>query len=178
MPKHKDFPVSRIRELLEPGPVVLVTSAWKGERNIMTMGWHMVVEFTPSLIACIISNRNHSFDMIRKSKECVINIPTADMARTVIGIGNCSGEDGDKFAKFGLTAVAADKVKAPLIDECYAQLECRVVDARLVNKYNLFILEVVKAHSTVKRRHPHTLHYRGHGSFMLSGASLKLPSAK
>lgn len=173
---HKNFPVSNIRELLEPGPVVLVTSAWKDETNIMTMGWHMVMEFTPSLIACIISDQSHSFEMIRKSRECVINIPTADMAKTVVGIGNCSGTDVNKFEKFGLTPAPADKVKAPLIRECYAQLECRIADARLVKKYNLFIFEVLKAHVAGTPRHPHTLHYRGHGSFMVSGGSLKLHS--
>lgn len=142
----------------------------------MTLGWHMVMEFTPSLIACIISDQNHSFEMIRKSKECAINIPTADLARKVVGIGNCSGRKLDKFSKFGLTPVSADKVRAPLIDECYAQLECKLVDGRLIKKYNLFIFEVVKAHVRLVPEHPHTLHYRGHGSFMVSGRSLTLPS--
>ncbi len=97
MHQKKDFPVSEIRRYLEPGPVVLVSSAWKNKTNIMTMGWHAVMEFTPSLVGCIISNQNHSFEMIRRSKQCVINIPTQDMAKTVVGIGNCSGSDIDKF---------------------------------------------------------------------------------
>src|ERR1700723_380741 len=98
----KDFPVSNVRQLLEPGPVVLVSSAWKGRTNIMTMGWHTVMEFSPSLIGCIISSQNHSFEMIKKSRECVFNIPTQNMARQVVGIGNCSGAEVDKFAKFKL----------------------------------------------------------------------------
>jgi flavin reductase (DIM6/NTAB) family NADH-FMN oxidoreductase RutF len=57
----KDFPVENIRRFLEPGPVVLISSAYRNETNIMTMGWHMVVEFQPSLVGCIISNANHSF---------------------------------------------------------------------------------------------------------------------
>jgi len=100
--KKTDFPVSNIRRFLEPGPIVLVSSAWKGERNIMSMGWHMVMEFSPSLIGCFITSANHSFDMIRRSKECVINIPTVDLAAKVVGIGNSSGRDVDKFAKFRL----------------------------------------------------------------------------
>ena len=106
----KDFPVSNIRRFLEPGPIVLVSSAWKGKTNIMTMGWHMVMEFEPSLIGCYIWSENHSFDMVRNSKECVINIPTVDLATKVVGIGNTSGRDIDKFAEFGLTAGAATKV--------------------------------------------------------------------
>ena len=86
-----DFPVSDIRRFLEPGPIVLVSSAWKGRTNIMTMGWHMLMEFQPSLVGCVISSANHSFRMIRDSRECVINLPTVDLAQTVVRIGNCSG---------------------------------------------------------------------------------------
>ena len=84
---------------------MLVSSAWKGKTNIMTMGWHMVMGFEPSLIGCYIWDQNHSFGMIKGSKECAINIPTFDIARQVVGIGNCSGADVDKFAKFKLTPV-------------------------------------------------------------------------
>src|SRR5689334_3076853 len=105
MPRHakKDFPVWNIRRLLEPGPIVLVSSAHKDQTNVMTMGWHMVMEFSPSLVGCLIAGGNHSFDLIRNSKQCVINIPTVDIAETVVKIGNTSGRDIDKFAEFGLT---------------------------------------------------------------------------
>ncbi len=173
--KH-DFPVSEIRRFLEPGPVVLVSSAWKGERNVMTMGWHMVMEFVPSLVGCLISSANHSFGMVRRSHECVINVPTADMAAAVAGVGNCSGRDTDKFAKFELTATAADTVAAPLIAECYASLECRLADGRMIDRYNLFVFEVVKAHAATRPKYPETLHYRGDGMFMVAGRSLNLRS--
>jgi flavin reductase (DIM6/NTAB) family NADH-FMN oxidoreductase RutF len=172
--KKRDFPVSEIRRFLEPGPVVLVSSAWKGERNIMTMGWHMVIEFVPSLIGCLISSGNHSYELIRRSRECVINIPTLALAKTVAGIGNCSGADVDKFAEFKLTAQEADKVEAPLIAQCFASLECRLVDDRLRDKYNLFIFEVVKAHAPAAPKYPKTIHYRGEGMFMVAGKSLNL----
>ncbi len=167
-----DFPVWNVRQYLEPGPIVLVSSAWKGRTNIMTMGWHMVMEFQPSLVGCIISEANHSFELIRRSRECVINIPSADLATTVIGIGNSSGRDVDKFATFGLTPVAADRVRAPLIAECHANFECRLADASLVRKYNLFVFEVVKAHAARSRTPPQTLHYRGDGRFMIAGATV------
>ena len=165
----KDFPVSGIRQLLEPGPVVLVSSAWKGKRNIMTMGWHMVIEFTPSLVGCIIADDNVSFAMIRKSRECVINVPTADLVDKVVGIGNCDGDMVDKFERFHLTPVTAAKVAAPLIRECFANLECRIADTRLVKTYNFFIFEVLKAHVATAPKYPQTLHYRGKGIFIKSG---------
>src|ERR1700722_7320642 len=110
----KDFPVSNVRQLLEPGPIVLVSSAWKGKDNIMTMGWHTVMEFSPSLIGCVIADNNVSFEMIRKSRECVINVPTADLVDKVVSIGNCSGDEVDKFKQFGLTPKTGAKVAAPL----------------------------------------------------------------
>ena len=87
--------------------------------------------------------------MIRKSRECVINVPTYDIIRKVIAIGNSTGAEIDKFAEFGLTPAKAAKVKAPLIKECYANFECRLVDTSLIRKYSLFVFEVVKAHAAV-----------------------------
>jgi flavin reductase (DIM6/NTAB) family NADH-FMN oxidoreductase RutF len=167
--KRTDFPVSRVRQYLEPGPIVLVSSKWRGKTNIMTMGWHMVMEFTPSLVACLISSGNHSHRMIRRSGECVINLPTTTLTDQVVGIGNSSGSDIDKFAEFGLTADAADDVEAPLIGECHASFECRIHDDVLIDKYDVFILEVVKAHVASSPKHPQTLHYTGDGVFMVAG---------
>jgi flavin reductase (DIM6/NTAB) family NADH-FMN oxidoreductase RutF len=155
--------------LLEPGPVVLVSSTWKGKNNIMTMGWHTVIEFSPALLGCVIAEDNVSFEMIRKSRECVINIPTADLVDKVVGIGNCSGDVVDKFRQFGLTPVSGEKVAAPLIRECFANLECRIANARLIKVYNFFILEVLKAHVASAPKYPRTLHYRGEGIFITSG---------
>ena len=167
--RKKDFPVSDVRRFIEPGPIVLVSSRWKDETNIMTMGWHMIMEFSPSLIGCYIWDQNHSREMVRKSKECVINIPTYDLIRKVIAIGNSTGGEIDKFKEFKLTPVQGSRVKAPLIKECYANLECRLHDAKLVDKYSLFVWEVVKVHVAVSPRVPRTIHYRGEGRFMVSG---------
>jgi flavin reductase (DIM6/NTAB) family NADH-FMN oxidoreductase RutF len=172
----KDFPVSRIRRLLEPGPIVLVSSASKGRTNIMTMGWHTVMEFEPSLVGCMIFSGNHSFGMIKASKECVINIPTFDLAKQVVGIGNCSGAEVAKFEKFKLTPVRGTKVDAPLNKECYANFECKVIDTSLLPKYSFFILEVVKAHAATSPKVPRTVHYRGDGEFMVSGREVSFRS--
>ena len=167
--KKKDFPVHNVRRFLEPGPIVLVSSAHKNQANIMTMGWHMVMEFSPALVGCLISGANHSHDLIRNSRQCVINIPTVDIAETVVKIGNTSGRDIDKFAEFGLTAKSGTHVRAPLIEECYANFECILADAAWVNKYNVFVFEVVKAHVATSPKVPKTIHYRGDGEFMISG---------
>jgi flavin reductase (DIM6/NTAB) family NADH-FMN oxidoreductase RutF len=167
--QKKDFPVDKIRRFLEPGPIVLVSSAYKGETNIMSMGWHTVLEFSPSLIGCMITEANHSFELIKKSKECVINIPTVDLIDEIVGIGNVHGEKLNKFEEFNLTAIPAAKINAPLIKECYANFECKLVNTTLVGKYNFFIFEVVKAHAAVSPKYPKTVHYTGDGVFMISG---------
>jgi flavin reductase (DIM6/NTAB) family NADH-FMN oxidoreductase RutF len=168
----KDFPVADVRRFLEPGPIVLVSSAWQGRTNIMTMGWHMIMGEEPSLVGCYIWTRNRSFTMIRRSKECVINVPTVDLATTVVKIGNSSGRTVDKFDAFGLTAVAATKVKAPLIAECHANFECRLVDSSLISKYSVFVFKVVKAHVAAAPKFPKTIHYRGDGLFMVAGPTV------
>ena len=121
----RDYPLDQIRRHLETGPIVLVSSAWKGETNIMTMGWHMMMQFTPALLACYIWEGNHSFRAILNSRECVINIPTVELVDEVVGIGNSTGSRLDKFKKFGLTPIAAEKVTAPLTGECYASFRRR-----------------------------------------------------
>ena len=173
--KKTMLPVDKIRKFLEPGPIVLVSSLYKGRANIMTLGWHTVMEFSPSLIGCMITAANHSYDMIRESGECVINIPTADMIDTIIGIGNTTGAKTDKFKKFGLTPEEGLQVKAPLIKECYANFECRVADRRMLDKYNFFILEVMAARAATWPKYPKTVHYRGEGIFMVSGKHLSFP---
>ncbi|MFI4904701.1 MAG: flavin reductase family protein [Burkholderiales bacterium] len=172
--RKRDFPVADVRRYLEPGPIVLVSSHYKGRANIMTMGWHSVMEFAPSLVGCCVSRANHSHTMIRGSGECVINVPTRDLARIAVAIGNCSGADVDKFARFGLTPEPATKVGAPLIAECRASFECRVHDRRLVRDYDFFVLEVVKSHVATRPKWPTTIHYRGEGVFMVAGRHIDL----
>ena len=106
----------------------------------------------------------------------MINIPTLELAAKVVGCGNTSGCDVDKFKVFQLMPAAASLVKAPLIDECYANLECKVVDTRMVAKYNFFILEVQKAWIAPSTKPRRTIHHLGKGKFMVAGRTIKLPS--
>lgn len=173
---RRALPLSRVYRLLEPGPVVLVTTARQGKPNVMTMSWQTMMEFEPPLVGCVISGRNYSFDALVATRECVLNIPSVEMAKQVVGVGNCSGSKVNKFQKFKLTPQPAALVAPPLIDECYANLECKVVDTRMVNKYNFFVLEVVKAWIDPARKNPRTLHHQGKGVFMVAGDTIKLPS--
>ncbi len=175
---RKFFPLAQVYRLLEPGPVVMVSTALKGQANIMTMSWHTMIDFEPPIVGCVISNRNLTFSLLLTTRECVINIPTVELAAKVVGCGNTSGRKVDKFKRFHLTAAPASRVKAPLIDECYANLECAVVDTRMAVEYNLFILEVLKAWINPAIKHPRTLHHLGRGNFMVAGRTIKLPSKK
>ncbi len=144
----------------------------------MTLSWYMMVEFEPPLIACVVSNANYSFAALRATKECVIAIPALELAPKVVAVGNCSGRDVDKFKRFRLTPAPAQRVAPPLVAECFANLECKVVDTRLVNEFNLFILEVLKAWTDPAQKHPKTIHHHGYGRFAVDGAMIRLKSMK
>ncbi|MGE5203542.1 MAG: flavin reductase family protein [Acidobacteriota bacterium] len=174
----RTLPLSRVYQLIEAGPVVLLTTARKGRANVMTMSWHMMVEFEPPLIACVVSNANHSFAALRATRECVIAIPAARLVRKVVQVGNVSGRDIDKFERFGLTPLPAKRVAAPLVAECFANLECKVRDTGFVGKYGLFILEVLKAWTDPRQKHPKMLHHRGYGGFVIDGRTIKVRSSK
>lgn len=171
------FPLSKVYSLVEPGPVVLLTTAHRGRPNVMTMSWLVPLEFEPPLVGVVVSAANHSFAALRRTRECVIALPPASLAATVVKAGNLSGRDGDKFAATGLTPLPAAEVKAPLIAECFANLECRVRETREVNRHNLFVVEVVRAWADRDWASQKTLHHRGHGVFAVDGELLRLKSA-
>ena len=167
------LPLSGVYGLLEPGPVVMVTTAQGKRANVMTMSWYTMMEFEPPLVGCVISNRNYSFSTLKTTGECAINIPALELADKVAGCGNTSGRKIDKFTAFGLTQTPASLVRVPLIKECFANLECRVIDGKMVTKYNFFILEVLRAWIDAARKNARTLHHRGKGAFMVAGRTLK-----
>jgi flavin reductase (DIM6/NTAB) family NADH-FMN oxidoreductase RutF len=175
-PSKRSLALSKVYGLLETGPVVLLTTSHKGAANVMTMSWHTMMEFEPPLVGCVVSENDFSFAALNATRQCALNIPTVEIADQVVGCGNTSGAQVDKFARFGLTKASASLIAAPLIAECYANLECRVVDTRLKNRYNFFVLEVVKAWVDPSCKAPRTLHHRGYGTFMVAGETLKLAS--
>ena len=160
------FKLSKAFTLMESGPVVLVTTHDGEKANIMTISWTMVVDFTP-VFAMTTGEWNHSFAALRKNRECVIAIPTVDMLDKVVGIGTCSGADTDKFARFKLTPVRGRIVKPPLIKECLANIECKVID--IITKHNIVVMEAVVAHIDAARKEKRTLHAVGDGTFIVDG---------
>ena len=165
----RQLKLNRAFTLIESGPVVLVTTHDGRKNNIMTISWTMVVDFTP-LFAITTGPWNHSFAALRRSRECVIAVPTVDMLDAVVGIGTCSGADTDKFARFGLAAVRGKFVRAPLIKQCLANIECRVTD--IVSKHNIVVLEGLAAYVDSARKERRTLHAVGDGTFVVDGRKL------
>jgi flavin reductase (DIM6/NTAB) family NADH-FMN oxidoreductase RutF len=161
--------LSKAFTLIEPGPVVLVTTHDGKKNNVMTISWTMVVDFTP-VFAITTGEWNHSFTALRKHRECVIAIPTVDMLDQVVGIGTCSGADTDKFVRFGLTPVQGRIVKAPLIRECLANIECKVVE--IVGRHNIVVLEAVTAYVDPAHKERRTVHAVGDGTFVVDGRTL------
>ncbi|MGE4354367.1 MAG: flavin reductase family protein [Oscillospiraceae bacterium] len=165
------LPIERAFMLIEPGPVILVTTHDKGRDNIMTISWHMVVDFAPT-IALTTGPWNYSFQALSRTKECVLAVPTIDLAEKAIKIGDCSGADTDKFKKFALTPLPAAEVKAPLISECLACIECRVTD--YLDPPGIFILEGRRAWIDEGRQERRTFHAKGDGTFVVDGSVMNL----
>jgi flavin reductase (DIM6/NTAB) family NADH-FMN oxidoreductase RutF len=165
----RELKLSRAFTLIEPGPVVLVTTRHRGKSNIMTISWTMVLDFTP-VFAITTGSWNYSFAALKETRECVIAIPTVDMLDEVVGIGTCSGADTDKFEKFQLSGRRGKAVNAPLIEECLANIECRVVE--IIAKHDIVVLEAVAAQIDPKRKERRTIHAVGDGTFIVDGRRL------
>ncbi len=165
----RQLKLSKAFTLMESGPVVLVTTHDGQNNNIMTISWTMVMDFTP-VFAIVTGEWNHSYAALRKKRECVIAIPTVDMLDKVVGIGTCSGADTDKFAKFKLTALPGKVVTSPLIKECLANIECKVID--IIKKHNIVVLEAVAASINSARKEKRTVHAVGDGTFIIDGRKI------
>jgi len=161
--------LSKAFTLMESGPVVLVTTHDGKKDNIMTISWTMVMDFTP-VFAITTGEWNYSFAALRKNRECVIAIPTVDLLDKVVGIGMCSGTDTDKFDKFRLTPLQAKLVRPPLIKECLANIECKVID--IVEKHNIVVLKAVAAYTDTARKEKRMVHAVGGGTFIIDGQTI------
>lgn len=169
------LPPNKAYRILESGPIVLVsTRAADGSANLMTMGFHMMMQHDPPLVGAIIGPWDHSQAALIETQECVIAVPTVDLASAVIDIGNCSGDTTDKFAQFGLEPVPASTVKAPLVRQCWANLECRVADDGWAGRYDLFVLEVQRIWVDTSRKEKRLIHHEGDGRFIVDGETLDL----
>ncbi|MEH2920979.1 flavin reductase family protein [Samsonia erythrinae] len=167
---HDSLPADKAYRILESGPVVLVsTRGIDGRTNLMTMGFHMMIQHAPPLVGAIIGPWDYSHQALSDTGECVLAVPTVELTEKVVDIGNCSGETDDKFARFGLTPAPALTVNAPLVRECWANLECQVVDDSWARRYNLWVLEVQRIWLDTSRRNVRLVHHQGDGRFSVDG---------
>ena len=165
------LPIEKAFMLFEPGPVILVSTNDGKKNNLMTISWHMVTDFTPC-VALTTGAWNYSFDALMQKKECVLAVPTIDIAEKVINVGDCSGKYVDKFKTFGLTPLPASKVGAPLVAECLACLECQVTD--YIEGAGIFLLQGIRAWIDNDRKERRTFHAVGDGTFVVDGEIINL----
>ncbi|MFB0935338.1 MAG: flavin reductase family protein [Propionivibrio sp.] len=170
--------------LLNHGPVVLVSSAFHGRRNVMAASWVMPLDFDPPKVAVVVDGRSFTRELIEASGEFALSLPCRRMADKVLAAGSVSGREGDKFAHTGLTTFPASQIGTPLVRDCVAWLECKVIQEKHnQQRYDLFIAEVVAAWAdpavfsegrwhfpdTARR----TIHYQAGGSFFETGRAFE-----
>ena len=149
---------------LEPGPVTLVTASDGQHDSLMTISWTMAVDYAPNCPTAIFYGLwNHTFSVMMETGECVISVPSADMAERVVRMGTESSSDVDKFQKYALTKARGCVVAAPLVEECIASLECKVED--YFEKYGLVILCCKKLWVNPQKEFAPMLHANGDGTF-------------
>jgi len=168
-----EFPLNRAFTFVESGPVLLISTRLNGKNNVMTVSCHASMGFEPTLGICL-GPWNHSYGAMRETGECVVAIPHAGLLEQTVAIGNCSGDTVDKFKKFKLTPERAADVGAPLVGECLYNLECRVVDRRLVEDHNFFVLRGVRAWHNPSPADARSFHAVGDGTFILDGEIINL----
>jgi len=133
--------------VLFPLPAVMVSCQHKNEKpNIITLAWVGVVCSEPPMVGIAIRSNRHSFDIIKKSKAFVVNVPKGDQLKATDFCGTHSGRDTDKFAEMNLTPVTGERCGAPLIEECPVNLECVVKEIIELGSHSLFIGEIVATH--------------------------------
>lgn len=138
----------RAGNMLYPVPAVMVSCARKGEKpNIITVAWAGTICSDPVMLSISVRKERYSHDIIKETKEFVVNLTTKDTCFATDYCGVKSGRDVDKFKEMKLTPVAASKVSAPLIDECPVNIECRVVEVKELGSHDMFIAEVVAVHA-------------------------------
>ncbi|MBL7130021.1 MAG: flavin reductase family protein [Candidatus Omnitrophica bacterium] len=143
---NREIPKTKATRLINPGGVILVTSCYKDKTNIITLAWHTPISKDPALLGIAIAKSHLSYDLIKKSEEFIINIPSFDLLKQTVLCGSVSGENVDKFKEARLTPKKADKlIKTPCIKECIGHIECYLRDIKDIGDHGLFIGEIIFA---------------------------------
>ena len=129
--------------MLYPVPAVLVTSRHANRDNVLTVSWTGTICTEPPMLYISLRPERFSYGMIKASREFVVNVPAADMAREVDFCGVKSGSEIDKFKVLGFSKRKASVVKAPVILECPLAIECRVEEIVELGSHHMFIARVV-----------------------------------
>jgi flavin reductase (DIM6/NTAB) family NADH-FMN oxidoreductase RutF len=169
-----EFPLERVHRLIEPGPIIMVSTSRDGRPNLMTNGFNMSVVHEPPILALVVGPWDYSYEALRETRECVIAIPSIDLAARMVDVGNVSGRDVDKWERFAFTPLPAITVAPPLVGECFANIECRVADDRLVADYNLWLLEPTRVWFAESKRGLGEFHHRGDGTFSTNGETIDM----
>lgn len=117
-----------------------------GKANLITIGWAMKTSHDPPMVAISVKPTRYSHDLLLRTREFVLAIPTQPILKALHFCGRTSGRECDKFQVSKLTGVPAVRVKAPLIKECVANLECTVVSSLTTGDHTIIVGEVVAAH--------------------------------
>lgn len=129
--------------LIGAGPVVLLTTMFKGQPNVMTVGWLLPLSLGPVLIGVAVQASRLSHEFMTKSEQFGISVPTMDLLPAIHGCGEASGRDGDKFQRFRLTPEDPHEIEAPSIGECVAHIECGVIERKEFGDHDLFVGSVL-----------------------------------
>ena len=134
--------------LLHPMHTVLVSCVGKnGEPNVLPLAWAMPTSRDPALVAISVGLNRYSHGLIEETSEFVVNLPTVDIIKETLACGRTSGRDHDKFSETGLTPIPARKVKAPIVKECIAHLECKLHSKIKTGDHTIFVGEILKAYA-------------------------------
>lgn len=172
--------------LLNHGPVTIITSAHGDKRNIMSAAWAMAVDFSPPKVAVVIDANTYTRELVEASGEFALQIPKKKIAQTVMDVGGVCGRELDKFAHFNLPTFPAQKIAAPLLQDCIAWLECKVIKQES-EKYDLILAEVIAAQADANQfidnrwqfsdeEDERSIHYMAAGEFYVTGSKFVIPS--
>ena len=141
----REISLDLAHRLLAAQPTCLLTTRYKGQVNVMAIAWVCPISLDPPLVSLAIHPSHYTHDLLRRSEECVLNIPGRPLAEQTLLCGSVSGADTDKVTATGLTLESGQRVEAPWIVECLAHLECALVDVLAPGDHSLFVVQIVGA---------------------------------
>jgi flavin reductase (DIM6/NTAB) family NADH-FMN oxidoreductase RutF len=176
------------RRLLSGGPVLLVTSSYRGRHNAMPVAYAMVLSIVPPKIGIAVHPSRHSYDVIHKTDEFAINIPSRELLHHVQYLGSLSGADFDKIELTKLPNFRARKLNTILLEGCVGWIECSLEDTIEIGDHFLFVGQVVAVqadddafddHWLLKDNDAKPLHYLGgnHYSMLRDVMDARIPKS-